>query len=192
MRDSAFSINWHPVARVDKFDDDQVAFVQDKTGLFVPTGDMLAFYCKPFETVEVEGNLLTTAGATRILNKLIGAAGQILTGPGGTPANTSRLGVGNSSSAEAAGQTDLQGASKWYQLQDATYPQVATNVLTCKATYATGDANFIWAEWGIDIADTPPATSGATVNQLLLNRKVAALGTKASGSWVLTVTVTIS
>lgn len=66
---------------------------------------------------------------------------------------------------------------------DATYPQIAGNVLTFRATFATGDANFAWNEWGVFNA----ASAG-----VMLNRKVEALGTKtASQSIQLTVTVTV-
>jgi hypothetical protein len=61
----------------------------------------------------------------------------------------------------------------------------------CKATFATGDGNFVWAEVASDIG-TATVTSGNTVNATMLNRFVQALGTKASGSWVLTETITIS
>jgi hypothetical protein len=63
--------------------------------------------------------------------------------------------------------------------------------VTLRSTFATGDGNFVWAEVGTDIG-TPTVTAGNTVNATLLNRFVQALGTKASGSWVLTETITIS
>ncbi len=134
---------------------------------------------QPYETVEADGNLLLTAGITLLLNLLIGAGGT-------TYANANcYLGVGDSSAAEAIGQTDLQAATnKLRKAVAATYPQVATNVLTVQAVFATGDANWVWNEWG---------TFNASTAGTMLNRKVASLGTKTSAaSWTLTITITIS
>lgn len=95
----------------------------------------------------------------------------------------SYLCVGNSSTAFSAAHTDLQGGSKTRKAMDATYPQRSTNVLTFKATFATGDANHAWDEWGVANA----STAGT-----LLNRKVEALGTKTSAqAWVFEVSLTV-
>ena len=67
---------------------------------------------------------------------------------------------------------------------DATYPQRATNVLTYKSTFASGDANWAWNEWALFNA----AAAGTMMCRVAVNQ-----GTKASGgSWVLTVTVTLT
>lgn len=97
----------------------------------------------------------------------------------------SHIGVGDSTAAFAATQTDLQAATnKFRKPMDATYPQQATNVLTYRATFATGDANFAWNEWGVFNA----ASAGT-----MLNRRQEALGTKASTqSWQFTVTLTLT
>lgn len=183
------SIRWRPVATVEKYDDDQVAWVARKTGILAPNGADLAQFVKPYETVVAQGNLLTTAGLQRLTNLLIGAGGQALTN------TAARLGVGNSSTAAVVGQTDLQAAAgsanRWFQPMDATFPTAVNGVVTLKSTFATGDANFVWAEWGSDIG-TPTVAAGNTVAATLLNRAVQALGTKASGSWVLTASITIT
>lgn len=97
----------------------------------------------------------------------------------------SHIGVGDSTTAFAASQTDLQAASnKLRKAMDATYPQVAANVLTFRSTFATGDANFAWQEWAVF-----NASSAGT----MLNRKVESLGTKTSAqSWQFTVTITLA
>lgn len=93
------------------------------------------------------------------------------------------LGVGNSSTAFAIGQTDLVGASKTRKAVDAT-PGVATNVITAVATFGNGDANHAWDEVG--------AFSAATAGTML-SRVVIALGTKTSAStWVLTYSLTLT
>lgn len=95
-----------------------------------------------------------------------------------------RIGVGDSTAAFAAAQTDLQGTNKARKGMDSTYPQRAGNALTFKSTFGASDANFNWKEWGIFNA----ATGGE-----MLSRKVENLGTKASGStWVFTVTLTVT
>jgi hypothetical protein len=187
--DAADHIRWQPVATVEKYDDDQTEWVRTKLGVIKPlAADFEAANVKPFETVVAPGNILTTAGLQRLTNLVIGAGGQAATN------TASRLGVGNSSTAATVGQTDLSAAAgtanRFFQPMDATFPTAVNGVMTFRSTFATGDANFVWAEWGVDIG-TPTVTSGATVNAVLLNRAVQALGTKASGSWVLTATVTI-
>lgn len=142
----------------------------------------------PDEIVWGEKNVLTVAGVTRMLNLLIGAGGQ-------TFDNThARLGVGSGSTAATSADTDLAGGSKLYHGMDATFPQVATNTLTFKASFADSEANFAWNEWAIDCGGAGTGAVNAVVVAPLLNRRVPAvsLGTKTGGIWVLTVTITIT
>lgn len=184
------SIRWRPVAKVEKYDADQVAWVTRKSGIVEPQGAVLEQYVTPYETVEAPGNLLTTAGLNRITSLIIAAGGQ------GVTNTAARLGTGNSATAAAVGQTDLQAAAgstnRWFQIMDATYPTQANGVLTFRSTFASADGNYAWSEWGVDVG-TPTVTSSAVVSALLLNRAVQSLGTKVSGaSWVLTTTITLS
>ena len=136
----------------------------------------------PDEVVESLDNLLLNAGITRLLNLLVGAGGQAF------DSTHSRVGVGDSSTAAAASQTDLQAATnKQWKLVDSV--NVSSQTVTWVATFGSSQANFAWAEWGIDQG----TADGTTVTAPMLNRKVASLGTKASGStWVFTVPITIS
>ena len=95
------------------------------------------------------------------------------------------LGVGDSTTAFAATQTDLQAATnKLRKAMEATYPQRSTNVLTFRSLFGTSEANFAWEEWGVF-----NASSGGT----MMSRKVESLGTKTSAqSWQLTTTITIN
>jgi hypothetical protein len=184
------SIKWSPVLTVEKFDADQVDWVVRKTGIAAPSGDLLSSFVDPYETVVSPGNLLTTAGLNRITSLIIAAGGQ------GATNTSARIGTGNSAVAEAVGQTDLQAsagsANRWFQIMDATYPQQSNGLMTFKATFATGDGNYAWSEWCIDIG-TPTVTSTNTVNATMLNRKVQSLGTKTSaGTWAATATITLS
>ena len=67
---------------------------------------------------------------------------------------------------------------------EASFPTRTANAIDFKASFGSSVGNFAWAEWGV----FNHASTG-----VMLNRKVEALGTKASGStWVLTVTLTIA
>lgn len=109
------------------------------------------------------------------------------TGTSGTSFDNanSYIGVGDSSTAFVASQTDLQAASnKFRKAMDATYPTTVTNVLTFRSTFGTSEANFAWQEWGVF-----NASSAGT----MLNRKVESLGTKpGTQTWQFTVTLTLS
>lgn len=179
-------IRWRPAALVQKFDRDQVAWVTGKTGLLEPDVDTLLRHVQPYEELQVEGNLLTTAGLNRLTSLLIGAGGQAF------DATHARLGVGDDTTAAAVGDLDLStGTNQFYRLPDATYPTQSNGVVTFKASFADAEANFAWQCWGIDVS-TSAASNGSTANVPLLNRKVQSMGTKTSGVWALTATITFS
>ena len=95
-----------------------------------------------------------------------------------------RIGVGDSSAAFTASQTDLQASTnKLRKAMEAAYPTRAGNTLTFRSIFGTSEGNFAWNEWGVF-----NAASGGT----MLNRLVASLGTKTSAqSWQFTVTMTV-
>lgn len=183
-------ITWSAHAKVDKWTAEQVAEVAAATGTPNPSGDLLARYFAP-DVTEAPGNLLTTAGLTRLTDLATTGSGfQHMNN------NATRLGVGDGSTAAAIGDTDLSAAAgsthRYFMTMDATYPQNSAGVITFKATFGSSDGNFTWSEWCIDIG-TPTVTAGTTVNACMMNRKVASLGTKASGSvWAFTATITLS
>ena len=135
---------------------------------------------------EIEGNLLLNAGIQAMEDQLIGATT--------SPFNNTncRLGVGNSNTAEAATQTDLQAAAgagnRQFKLMNATFPSRSSQTITFSSDYTSGEANFVWNEWGIDRGNA----NSTTVSAPMLNRKVASLCTKATGTWTLTATLTLS
>lgn len=132
-------------------------------------------------------------GEARSFNTLVNGgtnlALSLLTGSGTAYTNAvAALGVGDSSTAFALTQTNLQGAvvttDRIRKAMDASFPSVAANVASFRATFATTDANFVWNEWAIfnNVTDA----SGT-----MLNRAVANLGTKTSAAaWQLLVTLT--
>lgn len=132
----------------------------------------------PIEVHEAD-NLLVNAGIQLMLDKLIGAAGTVFDN------SNAYIGIGDSSTAAAASQTDLQAASnKVRKAMDATYPSRSGQTMTWRCTFATGEGNFAIAEAGIFNA----AAAGT-----MLNRVVQSLGTKTSATTLqLTMTVTIS
>jgi hypothetical protein len=95
------------------------------------------------------------------------------------------LGVGDSTTAFAAAQTNLQAATnKVRKAMEASYPQRAGNVLTYRSLFGTSDANFDWEEWGL----FNHSSAG-----VMLSRKVEDLGTKAdTQSWQLTAEITVN
>ena len=126
-----------------------------------------------------EENLLVNTGIGLLEDLLIGAGGTVFNN------TNSHIGVGDSTTAAAASQTDLQAATnKLRKAMEATFPSRAAQTLSFKSVFGTADANFAWEEFGIFNA----AAAGT-----MLNRKVENKGTKASGeTWTITVTVTIS
>lgn len=135
----------------------------------------------PVETQEGD-NLLVNVGIQLLLDLLIGAGGT-------TYANANTyIGVGDSSTAAAAGQTDLQASTnRFKRVMDATFPSRSGQTLTFRTTYATSEANFAINEAGV--FNGGPAFATGT----MLNRIVQSLGTKTSATTLqVTVTLTIS
>lgn len=196
MREAA---KWNIQATIDKFDASDImrrirqgriessAVMRDtEGGLLVERSVLIAAGVMPYETVESVGNLLLTAGITRIWN--------LVAGSGATAFNAanSRIAVGDSTTAASAAQTDLQASSnKYYKLVSGA-PSVSTNQTQYAATYGTSVANFQWNEWGIDNGTADSATTGVAP---MMNRAVVggSLGTKtSSASWSFTVTISLS
>lgn len=166
-------VNWH----VHKYHGDW-------TGDQIDTG-----LIQPYEVVHVPGNLLVNAGVL-LLWKAFRGDGSLTYFSNANAA----IGVGDSTTAASATQTDLQASTnKLRKAMDSTYPKVGTadslsadNQIQLKSTFGSSDANFAWNEW---------ACFNSTTNGVgtMLNRKQESLGTKSSGStWTLTATISIS
>lgn len=114
-------------------------------------------------------------------------AAQCLMNDSATFLNSSNayLGVGDSSTAFAAAQTDLQAATnKVRKAMESGYPTRSSGALTLRSLFGTADANFAWAEWG---------SFNASVGGTMFTRKVESLGTKTNTqSWQLTATITLA
>lgn len=146
----------------------------------------------PYETIVVPGNLLMYGGASNLIECLIGNG----TGTGSLDLTyfnngNAHLGVGDSSSAVAATQTDLQASSnKFRKAMEATFPTHTDGTTSAaasavwKSSFSTSQANWAWNE----IALFNGSSGGR-----MLNRKLVSLGTKTSAdTWTLTLTVTVA
>jgi hypothetical protein len=195
----AGAIPWHAHRRLEKWD----LPVRDFSPADLWTLDRLsgeqqvrllrAYGLKP-TVEEAEGNLLMYGGASLLIEYSLGngtaTAAQALTYMSNAQA---AIGVGDSSTAAAATQTDMQAATNKLRVaMDATYPTHTDGTSSgnaswsLRSTFSTAQANWAWQEWGCFNA------AGAGVGRML-NRKVESLGTKTSAAaWVFTVTLTLA
>lgn len=112
-----------------------------------------------------ERNVFLNEGIQRIWDLVIGAQTRLFNN------TNARVGVGNSTTAAAATDTGLLGASTALKAMDATFPSRSGQEVTFRGTFGTADANFAWEEFTVDDGDVTPIN---------LNRKVQAEGTKTS------------
>jgi hypothetical protein len=118
----------------------------------------------------------TDLGRRHFMDRQIGVAVNAI------DTTTGYMGVGDSSTAFNASQTDLQAATNKLRKLLTTSSR-SSDVITYVTSFSTGEANWAWNEVGVS-----NAVSGAN----LLIRFVQSLGTKASGTWTLTTTQTVS
>lgn len=134
---------------------------------------------RAFAVCPLPGNIMVNAGLQNMIDALIGGSITVFSNA------NAYLGVGDSSTAEAATQTDLQAATnKTRKAMSATYPSRTNQTVTFRAAFGSSDANYNWNEFAVFNAST-----GGT----MLNRKVSSQGTKASGqTWTLDLAITFS
>lgn len=152
-----------------------------------PSDLLRSFGMVPDKIVVVPGNLLLNEGLQRLADLLIGA--------GGTAYNNANafIGVGDSATAEAASQTDLQaGTNHFYKGMNVTLPTRASQTITWASDFTTTEANYVWNEWSVSAGATSASGSGFLIGTTNLNRKVTSLGTKTTGTWTLTAQITFS
>ena len=187
--------HWMPYARVSKFTAAQVDACRTHLGLDRdPISVELFDFCTPDSYAESIGNGLTRQGRKRLIDRLVGTASNQA-----IDATHARIGTGDSSTAYADTQTDLQASTnKYWQLVDSA-PSIgsgaSSGVVTCVSTFPTGQGNYAWQEWGIDggTASSSTVTTEGNTTPGMINRKVSSLGTKTSAaSWVFTVTITLT
>lgn len=138
-----------------------------------------------YDVVKGDGNLLMYGGASALWQRLIGTAVTAFSNA------NAYIGVGDSSTATTATQTNLQAVTNTHrEAMDSTYPvhtdgtDSAAASIVFRSTFEAADANFDWNEWGIFNAST---------DGVMLNRKVVSLGTKVNPEeWVFTVTLSLA
>ena len=129
------------------------------------------------EIVEFDHNCLLNSGMAELWALFIGGSANHF-----TEAKTT-IGVGNSTTAAIASQTDLQGGSKTYIAMTAGYPAVSVGQITFRASFGTSNANYEWTEFVIKQSDSA----------ICLNRKVNDIGLKTSSdTWIVDIKVTLS
>lgn len=134
----------------------------------------------PDETVCATQNIILDSGANEML--------KLISGTGGTAydAGNSYIYVGTDSTAENASQTGViaTGANRAYAAMETGYPVVTGRQMIYRASFGDTAANFAWREASI--------INGTGANAVSMNRKVSDLGTKASGTWTLQITVSLT
>ncbi len=161
----------------------------------MPLGKQSKAKCitKPDEVYKHTGNLLVYGGISLTFQCMMGngtaSAGQTLTYMNN---GNAAIGVGDSTTAAAATQTDLQAASNKLRVgMNATYPQQTDGVtsaaatITFQSTFGSGQGNYSWNEVGVFNSST--AATGR-----MLNRLVQTLGVKSAGSWSIGCAITLS
>jgi len=134
----------------------------------------------PYEVSVIHGNILVNAGINLMWDLVCGAGGTAF-----SQAN-SYMGVGDSSTAVDASQTNLQASTNKVRVSvNAGSPTTGTaQKAVWIADFGASDANFAWEEFAIFNA----STAGT-----MLNRKVDTQGVKVSGQvWRLTLEITLS
>jgi hypothetical protein len=132
---------------------------------------------RPYEVIYGEGNCLLNSGIDEMWDLICGDSADHFNEAG------AQIGVGDSTTAADATQTDLQAATnKTYKGMDEGYPTSTSQKATFKASFGASEANYAWNEWVVK-----QSTSGKC-----LNRKVESLGTKSGGTWTLQVEITLA
>lgn len=174
----AWRFSWH----AEKWSEDACQFVRRRLGLDTRTAvssELLRLFVGAEDEVDVPGNLLLNEGIAEMLDLMAGEGS-----PTAYSTANARIGVGDSNTAASASQTDLQAATnKTYKAMNGVYPTRSGQTMSWQSDFTTGEANYAWNEWVIDNGGTALKT---------LNRKVESLGTKSTGTWTLTGSVTIS
>lgn len=134
----------------------------------------------PDDIVTASQNIILDTGANEML--------KLISGTGGTTfdAVNSLIYVGNDSTVENASQTGViaTGANRAYAAMDTGYPVVSGRQMIYRASFGDTSANFTWNEASI--------MNGTGANAVAMNRKVANLGTKTSGTWTLQITISLT
>jgi hypothetical protein len=181
MEKTKDAVSWKTNWRIDKFKDQKDTIAQAMQ-LGTPIEQAKTQFNHAFlETQKFASNIALNVGLQELIDIICGL---------GTPtkwdSTNSKIGVGDSNTAEAASQTGLQAqTNKTFKAMDLGYPIRSNQTVEWRATFGSADANYTWEEYTVANA----AGEGAKN----LNRKVASKGTKSLGeTWVLSLQITFS
>ena len=142
--------------------------------------EVLATGEQPYEVCSDVQNIILDTGANEMLKLIGGVAGATA-----FSAANAKIYVGSDSTAEAASQTGvLATTNKAYAGMDSGYPSVSGRTIIFRASFDDSTANFAWRESAV--------TNGSGVGAISMNRKVASLGTKTTGTWTLQLTISLT
>jgi len=131
-----------------------------------------------FEKKEIENNVLLNEGIAEMWDIICG-----LGSPTVYSNANAQLGVGTSTTAESASQTDLLAGGVW-KAMETSYPSRSGETVTFRSVFGSADANQAWQEFSV--------RNGASADKNM-NRKVSDQGTKASGqTWTLDLEITLA
>jgi hypothetical protein len=96
--------------------------------------------------------------------------------------SNARIGVGDSSTAFAASQTDLQAATNKFRKLVDSAPVRSNNSVDFTSTFTTSEANFAWNEMAL--------FNSSSGDYMATRRTLSGFGTKTSSdTWIVTITV---
>lgn len=134
----------------------------------------------PDEVAVETQNIIVDTGAEEMLKLIAGISGA-------TPFSSANayIYVGNDNSPELATDTGIkaQAPNRASAKMDSGYPTVNGRQVVYRSSFGDDVANFAWNEAAI--------TNGTGVGSVAMNRKVASLGTKATGTWTLQITISL-
>jgi hypothetical protein len=175
-------ISWKAKWTFTKFKNDESGVISNLLKMGAPINIVKEAFPENLKSVEVvDFNLALNEGLGELIDIICGL---------GTPTlfdNTNAyIGVGDSSTSEAATQTGLQASTnKYYKAMDVSYPQRSNQTAEWRATFGSSDANFAWNEFTVANGNSDSAKN--------LNRKVASKGTKESGeTWTVSLQILFS
>lgn len=148
----------------------------------------------PFQTVDLDGNLLVYGGASLMWEYAMGNGSTAIASAKKYVNATGALGVGNSTAAAVNTQKVLSGGSQLVKAFTGGFPThttgstiAAASQYVCKSTFGLTEANYQWGEVGLF------NKAATTASQRMLTRKVGVLLTKTSAaSATLTLTLTLA
>ena len=133
---------------------------------------------KLYDVVEFDHNCLLTAGIAELWAIFTGTSSNHFSNSKAT------IGVGDSTTAAQAGQTDLQASTnKTYTSMETGFPSISNGTITFRASFEISEANYAWEEFVVKQSDSA----------ICLNRKCYSAGTKtAAEQWFMNIAITIS